>query len=270
MERFLVALLIFSVLGLSACQAQSSIPATLGPQAHIEVIGQPFAHDPQAFTQGLLVQDGFFYESTGLVGQSSFRKVEIATGKVLALSPLDPTLFGEGLALLNGRFYQLTWRDGLVLVYDATNLTQIGSFSIPGEGWGLTTDGQSLIRSDGSATLTWHEPTNFAPIKTIQVTQNGQPVSQLNELEYIEGFIYANVFMTDTILRIDPSSGQVLTVIDAGGLRPETTKTELNSVLNGIAWDPASKSLYLTGKNWPVLYKVKFVDGPAPTATTQP
>jgi len=149
-------------------------------------------------------------------------------------------------------------------------LTNIGSFSIPGEGWGLTTDGTSLIRSDGSANLTWHEPTNFAPIKTLQVSLNGQPMTQLNELEYIEGFIYANVFLTDTILRIDPSSGQVLTVIDASMLRLESTKVDINSVLNGIAWDPSTKSLYLTGKNWPVLYKVKLIDGSKPTATTQP
>lgn len=258
------------MLALAACQVQSSIPATLGPQAHFEVIGEPLPHDPQAFTQGLLVHNSVFYESTGLVGQSDFRKVEMSSGKVLAQTQLNPEYFGEGLALLDGRFYQLTWKNGVGLIYDAETLAAVGTFSIPGQGWGFTSDGQSLIRSDGSATLTWHSPSDFAPIKSLQVTLEGQPVIQLNELEYIEGFLYANIFLTDTILRIDPTSGQVLTVIDASALRLESTKLDINSVLNGIAWDPATKSLYLTGKNWPVLYKVKIVDGPVPAATTQP
>ncbi|HSN94095.1 MAG TPA: glutaminyl-peptide cyclotransferase [Anaerolineaceae bacterium] len=269
MKRLPVFTLILMIF-LGACQVQSSIPATLGPQAHVEVIGEPIPHDPGAFTEGLLIQDAVLYESTGLEGQSDFRKVELLTGKVLAETPLDPTYFGEGLALLNGRFYQLTWRNEIALVFDAKTLAQIGSFSVSGEGWGLTTDGQTLIRSDGSATLTWHDPSTFAPIKTVQVTLNSQPIAQLNELEYIDGIIYANVFMTDNILRIDPATGQVLTVIDASSLRPDATKTNANGVLNGIAWDPATKSLYLTGKNWSFLYKVKIVDGPVPTVTKQP
>lgn len=269
MKRFLAFFLIL-LFFLGACQVQSSIPATLGPLAHVEVIGEPLLHDSGAFTEGLLVHNSLLYESTGLKGQSDFRKVELVSGKVLANIPLDATFFGEGLALLDSRFYQLTWRNGLGLIYDAKTLANVGSFSIPGEGWGLTTDGQALIRSDGSATLTWHEPLSFAPIKTLQVTLNGQPIAQLNELEFIDGLIYANVFMTDDILRIDPASGQVLTVIDAAALRPETTKTDVNSVLNGIAWDPATKSLYLTGKNWSVLYKVKIIDGPVPAATKRP
>ena len=269
MKRLFPFLLI-SLCFLGACQVQSSIPATLGPQAHVEVIGEPLPHDPGAFTEGLLVHDSVIYESTGLEGQSDFRKVDLLSGSVLAKIPLDPTFFGEGLALLDGRFYQLTWRNGLGLIYDAKTLANVGHFSIPGEGWGLTTDGFSLIRSDGSSTLTWHEPSTFAPIKTLQVTLNGQAMAQLNELEYIDEIIYANVFMTDIILRIDPTNGQVLTVIDATRLQPEATKTDVNSVLNGIAWDPATKSLYLTGKNWPVLYKVKIIDGPEPAAPKQP
>jgi len=269
--RSLVSLLVIvSLLCLAACQVTSSIPAQLGPQAHVEAIGEPLPHDPQAFTQGLLVHDSFFYESTGLVGKSDLRKVEMLTGKVLAQSPLDPQFFAEGLALLDGQFYQLTWKNGQGLIYDAKTLKPTGSFPINGQGWGLTSDGHSLIRSDGSATLTWHAPSSFEPQKSLLVTLNGQPVTQLNELEYIEGFIYANVFLTDTILRIDASTGKVLTVIDASALRPESTKSDINSVLNGIAWDESTKSLYLTGKNWPLLYKVKIVDDPAPTATTQP
>lgn len=259
-----------SLFSFCACQVQSSIPAQLGTQAHVEVIGEPLPHDPLAYTQGLLVHEGCFYESTGLVGQSTFRKVEIANGNVLAQSPLNPDYFGEGLALLDGRFYQLTWKNNLGIIYDAKTLSAVGTFTIDGEGWGLTSDDHSLIRSDGSATLTWHDPQNFTPVKSLQVTLDGQPVSQLNELEYIEGFIYANVFLSDKILRIDPATGQVLTVIDASALRPESTKTNINSVLNGIAWDETTKSLYLSGKNWPVLYKVKIVDGPAPTASKQP
>ncbi len=270
MRSSLVKLLLVITLFLAACQVQSSIPSLLSPQAHVEVVGEPLPHDPQAFTQGLLVHDCYFYESTGLVGQSTFRKVEMESGQVLAQTQLKPEFFGEGLALLDGRFYQLTWRNRIGLIYDAETLEQIGSFPVDGEGWGLTTDGQSLIRSDGTATLTWHEPLSFAPIRSLQVNLEGQPVTQLNELEYVEGLLYANVFLTDTILRIDPASGQVLTVIDASTLRQESTKTDINSVLNGIAWDPSTKSLYLTGKNWPELYKVKIVDGPLPTATTRP
>lgn len=269
MKHFLAFFLIL-LFFLGACQVQSSIPATLSPLAHVEVIGEPLPHDSEAFTEGLLVDNSFLYESTGLEGQSDFRKVELVSGNVLAKTPLDPTYFGEGLALLDGRFYQLTWRNGVGLIYDANTLASVGSFSIPGEGWGLTTDGKALIRSDGSDTLTWHEPLSFAPIKTLQVTLNGQPIAQLNELEYIDGLIYANVFMTDDILRIDPASGQVLTVIDASMLRLESTKVDINSVLNGIAWDSATKSLYLTGKNWPMLYKVKIIDGPVPAGTKQP
>ena len=258
------------MLFLAACQVPSSIPSALSSQAHIEVAGEAMPHDPKAFTQGLLVKDTFFYESTGLVGQSTLRKVEMASGKVLAQTQLNPEYFGEGLALLDGRFYQLTWRNRIALIYDAKTFEEIATFPVDGEGWGLTTDGVSLIRSDGTATLTWHEPLSFAPIESLQVTLEGQPVIHLNELEYIEGYIYANIFLTDTILRIDPASGQVLTVIDASALRLESTKANINNVLNGIAWDPTTKSLYLTGKNWPALYKVKIVDGPLPAATTQP
>ena len=270
MRSFRAILLLISLLFLAACQVQSSIPSALSAQAYVEVVGEPMPHDPKAFTQGLLVQDTYFYESTGLVGQSTFRKVEMASGKVLSQTQLNPEYFGEGLALLEGRFYQLTWRNRIGMIYDAKTLEEIGSFPVDGEGWGLTTDGVSLIRSDGTATLTWHEPLRFAPIKSLQVTLEGQPVTQLNELEYIEGYIYANIFLTDTILRIDPANGQVLTVIDASPLRLESTKADINSVLNGIAWDPTTKSLYLTGKNWPALYKVKIVDGPLPAATIQP
>jgi glutamine cyclotransferase len=268
--RVMLAFLLVSMLFLGACQVQSSIPATLGPQAHVEVVGEPLPHDPKAFTEGLLVSGLYLYESNGLVGQSDFRKLELKSGSVLAQTQLNSAYFGEGLALLDGRFYQLTWKNELGLIYDAKTLEALGSFPISGEGWGLTSDGQSLVCSDGSANLTWHEPLTFAPIKSVQVTLQSQPVTQLNELEYIDGFIYANVFLTDTILRIDPATGKVLTIIDAAALRPESTKTDINNVLNGIAWDSSTKTLYLTGKNWPVLYKVKIVDGPAPTTTKQP
>ncbi len=270
MKNLLSLLIIFSLFILGACQVHSSIPSELGPQAHIEVIGEPLPHDPLAFTQGLLVHDSHFYESTGLVGFSDIRKVEMLTGKVLAQNALNPQFFGEGLALLDGFFYQLTWNNSLGLIYDLATLEEVGNFPIAGEGWGLTTDGQALISSDGSATLTWHAPSSFEPIKSLLVTLNGQPMEKLNELEYIDGFLYANVFLTDTILRIDPNSGEVLTVIDASILRPDSTKADINSVLNGIAWDDTTKSLYLTGKKWPVLYKVKIIDGPALTSTTQP
>jgi glutamine cyclotransferase len=255
---------------LGAFQVQSSIPATLGPQAHVELVGEPLPHDPKAFTEGLLMSGSYLYESNGLVGQSDFRKLELQSGSVMAQTHLNPNFFGEGLAILDGRFYQLTWKNGVGLIYDSNTLEALGNFPVQGEGWGLTSDGQSLVSSDGSANLTWHAPLSFAAIKSVQVTLQGQPVAQLNELEYIDGFIYANIFLTDNILRIDPTTGKVLTVIDAAALRPESTKTDINSVLNGIAWDSSTKSLYLTGKNWPVLYKVKIVDGPALLTAKQP
>lgn len=270
MRLWLRVLLIFCLLIIAGCQVASPIPAKLGPSAHLEVIGTPLPHDSAAFTQGLLVKDARFYESTGLKGRSELREVEISTGKVTRSLALDPQYFGEGLAYLDGRFFQLTWLSKTGFVYDAQSLDLLTSFEIPGEGWGLTSDGHALIYSDGSATLTWLEPQSFAVLKTLQVSSQGKAVPQLNELEYIDGFIYANVFMTDLILRIDPESGEVLTIIDAAVLRPESTKADLNSVLNGIAWDAASKSLYLTGKNWPLVYKVRIVDGPAPARTKQP
>ncbi|MEA4811523.1 MAG: glutaminyl-peptide cyclotransferase [Anaerolineaceae bacterium] len=269
--RFLLGVsLLFGFCALAGCQKNNAIPDDLGPEAHVEVLGQALPHDETAFTQGLLVHEGYFFESTGLVGHSTLRKTEIQSGKVLAQKELDPSLFGEGLALLNGKLYQLTWKNRIGLIYDAKTLEQLGTFPISGEGWGLTTDGNELILSDGSDQLTWLDGKNLKPTKTLQVKMNGQAVHKINELEKINGYIYANVFQTDIILRIDPKSGEVLTVIDASELRPASTKADPNSVLNGIAWDEKNQKLYLTGKKWPLVYQVRLVNGPRPTPTTQP
>lgn len=217
------------------------------------------AHDPRAFTQGLLVQDGRMFESTGLYGQSSLREVASASGEVLRSIPLDARFFGEGLAAVDNRLIQLTWRENTALVYDRETFTEIERFTYSGEGWGLSYDGTLLAMSDGSDTIAFRSPENFNSLRSIQVTLHGQPVRRLNELEYAGGFLYANVWQEDSIVKIDPANGKVVAVIDASGL---LTPEEAHSadVLNGIAYDPASGDFYVTGKYWPKLFRVRFVE----------
>jgi glutamine cyclotransferase len=215
-----------------------------------------YPHDPDAFTQGLLVHGGRFLESTGQYGASSLREVEIESGKVLRSVSLGREEFGEGLALAGGRLFQLTWRSGGALVWDPAKLTRIGEHGLEGEGWGLTFDGSELVQSDGTARLTFRDPTTFAPKRTIQVTRAGVPQFYLNELEWIDGALWANVWMSDEIVRID-RNGEVTGVLDAAGLLT-TEEAARADVLNGIAWDSAKKRLYLTGKYWPKLFALEL------------
>jgi len=217
-----------------------------------------YPHDREAFTQGLLFYSGFLYESTGLYGRSSLRKVELTTGKVLQRVNISDRFFAEGLALLDGRLYQLTWQNGTGFVYDLDTFKPAGQFSYPFEGWGLTTDGKGLILSDGSSQIRFIEATNFTVQRMINVTENGGPVTNLNELEYIKGEIYANVWQTDRIVRIDPATGKVLNDYDLTGLLPLADRTPETDVLNGIAYDPAGDHLYITGKLWPKLFEIKL------------
>jgi glutamine cyclotransferase len=223
-------------------------------------------HDPAAYTQGLVYADGVLYESTGLYGQSQVRRVNRATGRVEAAVSLAADRFGEGLALLDGRLYQLTWQSMIGYVYDAATLAPLDSFRYEGEGWGLTTDGTALIMSDGTARLRFLDPATFAVVRELTVRDHGSPLSALNELEYVDGVIFANVYQSDWIVRVDADSGTVLEWIDFKGLLDGGDRTPQTDVLNGIAFDPASGNLLLTGKRWPWLFEVALTPASSGTA----
>ncbi len=221
-------------------------------------IVRAWPHDRKAFTQGLVFLDGVLLESTGLYGQSSLRKVDLETGNVLKKVDVPSQYFAEGLAALNGRLYQLTWQSQKCFVYDLETFRQEQEITYQGEGWGLTTDGHSLIMTDGTAQIRFLDPTNFTELRRITVMAHGQAVTNLNELEYVKGEIFANVWMTPAVARIDPGSGQVVGAIDFRGL---LTREDLNSdtdVLNGIAYDAARDRLFVTGKRWPKLFEVRL------------
>jgi glutamine cyclotransferase len=239
----------------------SAMPSPSDPNApeHLAVkVLSVRPHDPGAFTQGLLLHDGSLYESTGLKGRSTLREVDPQTGAVKRKVEMPAEYFAEGLALVGDRLIQLTWQNGKALLYDRADFKPAGELHYDGEGWGLCWDGTRLVMSDGSDRLTFRDPKTFATLSTLGVTVGGQPAYQLNELECVDGAVYANVWQTDDILRIDPKNGRVTAVIDASGLltREERLKTD---VLNGIAWDPAAKSFLITGKLWPKLFEVRFV-----------
>jgi glutaminyl-peptide cyclotransferase len=215
-------------------------------------------HDRGAFTQGLVFLDGVLLESTGLYGQSSLRRVDLETGKVLKTITVPSQYFAEGLAALDGKLYQLTWKNQKCFVYDLETFRQQREFTYPGEGWGLTTDGHSLIMSDGTAQIRFLDPTNFAETRRITVFAHGQPVTNLNELEYVKGEIFANVWLTPAVARIDPASGKVVGAIDFRGLLTREDWTNGTDVLNGIAYDAARDRLFVTGKRWPKLFEVRL------------
>lgn len=225
----------------------------------VEVL-ETMPHDNEAYTQGLLWHDGFLYESTGQYGQSTLRRVDLATGDVLSSRALPPELFGEGLARVEDRLIQLTWRAGTALVWDREKLTELDRLGYAGEGWGLCFDGLHLVMSDGGSVLTFRNPETFEVVREVEVLLRDGAVGRLNELECVEDSIYANVYTTDWIVRIDPETGYVRSLIDASGLlaREEARGAE---VLNGIAYDAEQEIFYLTGKLWPKLFAVRFVDG---------
>lgn len=215
-------------------------------------------HDTGAYTQGLLYAGGQLYESTGRLGRSQVRRVELETGRVLASIDLASDRFGEGLALLDGRLYQLTWKSGVGYTYDVETLARGDSFSYQGEGWGLTTDGSALIMSDGTATLRFRDPTSFQVLREVNVRDRGSPLRDINELEYVHGELFANVYGSDWIVRIDPYSGEVRQWLDLAGLLPERQRTPRTDVLNGIAVDDATGYLLVTGKLWPTVFELQL------------
>jgi len=218
-----------------------------------------YPHDARAFSQGLAFADGFLYEGTGQYGQSSLRQVDLESGKVLKYVPLPREIFGEGIAISGSQIIQLTWQNRVGLIYDKESLKPQSTFRYKGEGWGLTTDGRRLVVSDGSATLRFLDPKTFRVVDTVTVRSRGAPVNQLNELEYVEGEIYANVWGSDRIARISPKTGEVLGWIDLAGLLKPAERVNVDAVLNGIAYDPQARRLFVTGKLWPKLFEIRVV-----------
>jgi|SaaInlV_130m_DNA_2_1039683.scaffolds.fasta_scaffold03400_2 glutamine cyclotransferase len=221
-----------------------------------------YPHDRSSFTQGLEIHRSMLYESTGLYGKSTIRYYPPDTPADMTLHRLTPDRFGEGLTLLNDKLYQLSWRSGDVFVYDPDSLSPVGKFSIDTDGWGLTNNGSELIYSDGSDTLFFLDATTHTVIHTVTVRYNGNPLKSLNELEWIDGLIFANVLPTDTIVIIDPSSGSVVDSLDIGRLYPRSMRPGLQDIANGIAWDREARELLVTGKNWPWLYRLKLFNKP--------
>jgi glutamine cyclotransferase len=249
-----------AVVGLAATSLVGCSGGDGVEQLSVEVLAE-HAHDPEAFTQGLAFDDDVLVESTGLNGQSSIRLVE-TDGGVIDRVDLDEEFFAEGAAVLDGEIVQLTWTSGVAFRWQADSLEPIGEFTYGGEGWGLTLDSAEgrWIQSDGSATLTFRDPDDFAELGSVDVTRDGSPVDQLNELEWVDGELWANVWKSTEIVRIDPDSGEVTGVIDAAELVPSGLD-DPQAVLNGIAHRPGDPSdrLWLTGKLWPTMYEVRVV-----------
>ncbi|MCY7419698.1 MAG: glutaminyl-peptide cyclotransferase [Chloroflexi bacterium] len=259
--------------GLSASGASPSMEPSLSPSPTLASPATPSdapverltwqvvstrPHDTAAWTQGLLLDGaGDLYESTGLEGQSTIRQVDPLTGGIIRSAALPGDAYGEGLAVVDDRFLQLTWKDGLAFVWDTATLTQIGSFSYTGEGWGLCYDGARLVQSDGSSTLTFRDPATFAVLGTLPVTFQGQPVDQLNELECVDGSVWSNVWETPFIVRIDSLTGAITGALDTTGIIAAGPGVDPN-YLNGIAYDAASDTFLLAGKFWPSMFEVRI------------
>ena len=249
----------------STAAARPSATPVATPEAPtlytFEVVNS-WPHDKKAFTQGLIFHDGNLLESTGQYGESTLRRVELKSGKVKKKIDVGKQFFAEGLTLLKGKLYQLTWQEHKAFVYDAASFNREKEFYLDGDGWGLTHDGESLILSDGSDQLRFIDPETFKVKRTIKVSDRGKPIRELNELEYVKGEIFANVWHDDRIARIDPRDGRVVGWIDLKGLLPANQLTDGEAVLNGIAYDEAGDRLFVTGKLWPKLFEIRVVKKP--------
>jgi glutaminyl-peptide cyclotransferase len=249
------------VVVLILCFGCGLVPAACAADAYRIVHTYP--HDRQAYTQGLLYQDGHLYESTGLNGRSSLRMVDLETGRVLQSVPVPSRYFAEGLASWGSTLIQLTWQSHIAFVYDRFSFRLLRTLHYEGEGWGLAQDGRNMILSDGTATLRFLDPATFREVRRVVVKDRGSPISQLNELEYIHGEIYANVWHSDRIARIAPDTGKVLGWLDLTGILPENQRSDPEAVLNGIAYDATHDRLFVTGKLWPELFEIKVIHQPA-------
>ena len=267
----IVALLLALVLPLSGCNNSSpggsgnqsaspagSQPSVDNPPVYSFEIVKTYPHDPAAFTQGLIFAGGFLYESTGLNGASSVRKVDLTTGRVLQKVEVPAQYFAEGLTLFHGRLFQLTWQAHKGFIYDLDTFAMEKDFPFESEGWGLTHDDQYLIQSDGSNQLRFIDPANFQVKRTISIVDRGRPLFELNELEYIKGEIYSNIWHDDRIVRIDPASGKINAWINLAGLLSVQERGDPENVLNGIAYDEVEDRLFVTGKRWPKLFEIRL------------
>jgi glutamine cyclotransferase len=251
------------VLAIAACWLVSHGAPGLSAQRHASVdtfrVVKSYPHDAAAYTQGLIYRDGFLFESTGLNGQSTLRKVKLETGEVVQQHRLDAAYFGEGLAEWNGQLVQLTWRSNVAFVYDLASFSLRRTLSYTGEGWGLTRDQKGFILSDGTDQLRFFDPDTFREVRRLTVTDGGVPVRNLNELEYVRGEVYANVWHTDRIARISPQSARVVGWIDLRSLMATGYRLDPEAVLNGIAYDATTNRLFVTGKLWPRLFEIEVV-----------
>jgi len=284
LPRYGLVLLLAAIAASASCSApaipapEASTPAAPAPAAATgtpeipkvvhygyEVVAA-YPHDALAFTQGLAFDEGFLYEGTGLVGRSSLRRVELETGEVAATVPLPDDWFGEGIAVYSDRIVQLTWRNGVGRVYDRRDLRMLWDFAHEGEGWGVTYDGERLIVSDGTSTLRFLDLETFAAQGSVQVHDGGAAVQGLNELEFISGRVYANVWPTERIAVIDPADGHITGWVDCSGLLATRPVTGAVDVLNGIAWDEENERLFVTGKLWPWLFEIRLIPNFSPSA----
>jgi len=274
-KRVMIVRLLLALGVLGACSAQpaAQVQAPIAAPAAIaaapanriydyEVVAA-YPHDKNAFTQGLVFADGQLYESTGQVGRSSIRKVDLETGRVRQQRDIEGPYFGEGIVNWKDRLIELTWQHQKGFIYDLNTFKTRGEWAYPGEGWGLTQDGRRLIMSDGTPDLRFLDPETLRETGRLRVTFNGKPLGALNELEWIKGEIWANVWTTDLIVRIDPATGHVTgRILLAGLLKPEDRAGSEPDVLNGIAYDAANDRIFVTGKQWPKLYEIKLVERP--------
>jgi glutamine cyclotransferase len=240
-----------------AVAQKAAAPAPVVPTETYEVVNS-WPHDPQAFTQGLEYQDGALYESTGQYGESSLRKVELETGKVRKKVEVSRDFFAEGMTIFGGKIFQLTWKAQKGFIYDQKSFRARGEFGYTGEGWGLTHDEHALILSDGTNEIRFLDPKSFKVLRTIKVLDAGAPLNELNELEYIKGEIYANIWHSERIVRIDPATGKIVGWIDLKGLRPPQDAGDDDNVLNGIAYDAARDRLLVTGKRWSKIFEIRL------------
>lgn len=235
------------------------LPNRNNPTLYTYNVLRSFPHDCNAFTEGLVYENGSFYEGTGLTGRSDLRRVDVESGKTLQQHNIDPQYFGEGVVVLNDRIYELTWQSGIAFLYDKKTFKELQEFHYKTEGWGLTTDGKRLIMSDGTQYIYFRDPDTFDELARIEVTDPQGPVVRINELEYIHGWIFANVWQTNNIAIIDPSTGQVVAWLQLTDLLDVKTTCQYADVLNGIAYDPDGDRLFVVGKLWPRLYQIELI-----------
>lgn len=247
------ALILLPTLALTTSAAPPPPPATV----EARVVAQ-YPHDTNAFTQGLFVRDGRLYETTGFERRSTLREVELTTGRVIRQTSLPPDQFGEGSTDFGSEIYSITWQGGIGHRWRLSDFKRIGDFRYDGEGWGLTQDGKQLILSDGTATLRFIDPKTMKVARRITVTDNGAPKDQLNELEYVDGEVLANIWHEDRIARIDPHTGRIKGWVDLTAIVDATPRPDSEAVLNGIAWDKKARKLYVTGKLWPSVYQIAW------------